>query len=522
MDKKIIEFNDYKDKVLGCWWGKYAGGVMGMPFEGKRGVVDLDWYIQDNLQGIDNDDIDLQLVWLRACEKYGNKVNSQILAEFWLTYICGNPSEYGTAKNNLRIHMPPPLSGHFGNTNKDSNGGFIRSEIWACLCAGNPDIAVRYAIEDAMVDHSGEGVYAEVFMAALQAEAFVERDIFRLIDKALRYIPEGCGVAKGANCAVSCYRSGKSWKEARKEILRTVPSGFTYGNYYDGQKPEEDIPLGPTGYDAPCSIALILMSILYGEYDFKKTICIAAGCMEDADCTAGSAGSAIGIILGYESLPKDVLAPLGEKIATGSIRLDGDLLPPKTIKELAERVIRITPIFLGETIVDTLSEKQGYTIEAHVSDTRFLRHYLVNHERVPDFKALLERIPSCPVYRGILFDTALYYDVDAFISEGEDKKVRFVFWNNIWADQWLTCKWHLPQGISVKEGKTHRVLLSQRHGGHRFSPDYNCGSVCFTLTMEDNTNHEFDCILEIISEGRYTRTFIPMTLYKRNMVFDEN
>ena len=39
-----IKFNDYKNSILGCWWGKYAGGVMGLPFECHRGVRDITWY----------------------------------------------------------------------------------------------------------------------------------------------------------------------------------------------------------------------------------------------------------------------------------------------------------------------------------------------------------------------------------------------------------------------------------------------------------------------------------------------
>ena len=141
---------------------------MGLPFECHRGVREISWYTQENLSGIYNDDVDLQLVFLRACEKYGNKVDSQILAEFWLNYISMSCSEYGAAKANLRAGIAPPMSGTYANDNKDSCGSFIRSEIWACLCAGNPDIAVRYALEDSMVDHGEEGVYGEVFFAAMQ------------------------------------------------------------------------------------------------------------------------------------------------------------------------------------------------------------------------------------------------------------------------------------------------------------------------------------------------------------------
>lgn len=65
---------------------------------------------------------------------------------------------------------------------------FIRSEIWACLAPGYPEIAVRYAYEDAICDHADEGVYGELFCAALQSAAFVEKDMDKLVSIAKSYI----------------------------------------------------------------------------------------------------------------------------------------------------------------------------------------------------------------------------------------------------------------------------------------------------------------------------------------------
>ena len=83
-----LAFAEYKRKVLGCWMGKNIGGTLGEPFEGKRQLNNINFYVQD-LKGNPppNDDLDLQLVWLCAAEKYGSRLNAQILAEYWLSYI---------------------------------------------------------------------------------------------------------------------------------------------------------------------------------------------------------------------------------------------------------------------------------------------------------------------------------------------------------------------------------------------------------------------------------------------------
>ena len=57
---------------------------------------------------------------------------------------------------------------------RNSNGAWIRSEIWASLYPGQPDQAIRYAYYDACVDHGyGEGTYAAIFTAALESMAYV-------------------------------------------------------------------------------------------------------------------------------------------------------------------------------------------------------------------------------------------------------------------------------------------------------------------------------------------------------------
>ena len=208
-----MSIKEYRDKVLGCWMGKNIGGTLGAPLEGKRGVSDIDFYTQDlRGQALPNDDLDLQLVWLLAVEKYGRAVNASILGEYWLSFIVPNWSEYGMGKSNLRMGLVPPLSGWVNNLNRDSDGAFIRSELWACLAPGHPEIAVRYAYEDAIVDHSEEGVYGEIFCAAVQSAAFAEGDKKKLIDIGLSYIPQDCGIARGVRSVIASREQGLSWK----------------------------------------------------------------------------------------------------------------------------------------------------------------------------------------------------------------------------------------------------------------------------------------------------------------------
>ena len=70
--KSFKNREEYRDTVRGCWTGKNIGGTLGAPMEGKRDIFDVTFYTQD-LKGnpAPNDDLDLQLVWLKANEDHG-------------------------------------------------------------------------------------------------------------------------------------------------------------------------------------------------------------------------------------------------------------------------------------------------------------------------------------------------------------------------------------------------------------------------------------------------------------------
>ncbi len=341
-----LNIKTYLDKMRGCWLGKNIGGTLGYPFECKQGAIDLDYYTHDLSLGVlPNDDLDLQLVWLLACEAYGKKVNAEILANYWVSHIFPDWSEYGMAKRNLRVGILPGASGKYNNPFGDSNGAWIRSEIWACLHPGHPELAVKYAYEDAIVDHCGEGVYAEIFCAAIQSAAFAESDMEILIDIALSYIPKDCAVA----AAVAYIRElakdeTLDWKAARKKFLQKFPSSF--GNRpLPGEKFDPEIPFGTQGYDAPSNIGIMLLGHYYGGGDFSRAICIAAGCCEDADCTAGTLAALYGIIGGTACIDEKWLVPIGDEIKTKCVDTT-KLHICKTVTELTERILHLMPGFM--------------------------------------------------------------------------------------------------------------------------------------------------------------------------------
>ena len=312
-----LTWDTYVSKTLGCWMGKNAGGTLGGPMEGRREILDLDWYPVVQEGGIPNDDLEVQLVWLHALESRGLHLNPEELAAEWLDHYLPNWDEYGFGKTNVRKGLLPPMSGAFNNTFSTSMGCPIRSEIWACIAPGLPVVAASLARIDAMVDHTDESIYAEMLFAVIESAAYIEEDRDKLMELGLAAIPDDCRTARAVRVMVDTWNETKDWKASRQAVLDLVGD---YANFTD----------------APQNIAFTLLGWYSSPEDFGKAICDAVNCGFDTDCTGATLGSIIGIAWGAEKLPERWLEPLGNGIAIieERTRIQNQ---PKTLQELTER-----------------------------------------------------------------------------------------------------------------------------------------------------------------------------------------
>jgi ADP-ribosylglycohydrolase len=518
-----LDFQTYKDKVMGCWAGKNIGGVLGAPFECKRGFFDVDFYTQDLSAGPPpNDDLDLQLIWLTAVERFGRNVNAAILGEYWLSYVIPHWAEYGTGKANMTAGLPPPLSGHMDNVYKDSCGCFIRSEIWACLAPGRPELAVRYAYEDAIVDHSGEGVYGEIFCAALQSAAFVESGPRKLIDIGLSYIPESCAVARCIKTAMECYDGKLPLSEARKRIHNTAPG--TFGLQFKKHITEEHteggtFDIGTPGFDCPENIGFLIAGWLYGEGDFGKSLCAAVNCGEDTDCSAATLGAILGIIMGAEKLPEEWTAPLGGVIATLCINHTswGGIWIPKNVAELTDRVLRVTPRFLDLDHCDLLAEG-GYALRCLEGDALYCaqvnapaRHNTGELPRELPVRELVALSPNVVRYAFPTHVVLIDYGDGITFDAHETRKLKITVINNrfMYQQMWCTVKAHCPQeGVYAVGGNAYRLPLGTLHAER--------GEAVFEINASAFTGERVEILFEILFEGRHTHSSVRAVLLRKN------
>ena len=512
----------YLDKVRGCWLGKAIGGTLGTPFEPTRGAFDIDFYTTDLKEGmLPNDDLDLQLVWLNAAERYGASVSAEILSEYWMLGIVPNWAEYGVSKSNMRMGISAPASGKYNNKYKDSNGAWIRSELWACLAPGHPEIAVKYAYEDSCVDHADEGVYSEIFMAALESAAFVENDRMKLIDIALSYIPVECECAKAVNKLLELYKCGIDWKSARLELLHAHPGSFGgqkdllhafRGNMGGHSKLDtEDVPNASWGFDAPSNVALTLIGWLYAGDDFGKALCITTGCGEDADCTAGTLGAILGIIMGAEAIPEKWKAPIGNKIVTKCISFfTNNISVPRSIDELVIRTANLMPAFITRYV--NIASNESHLITAFNGDALYCQPLLViNETNGTNHRYFRDNIPSDIVFRGAsaTLDVKITAPNGIEISPDSELNLNILMENTtgyFGMPLYVNVRWLLPDGISVVGGNEYTVFVDQHHCG--------LGRSAHSVMLKTEAAQKplVNAVCELTVPGYPTKIYVPVSL----------
>ncbi len=314
----VLGRDEFRDKVRGCWMGKNIGGTLGGHWEGKRHTHLLTFYDPMPEKSAPNDDLDLQLVWLKMLEEEGIDPSVRTFADYWSRYACRYPwNEYGFFMRNFTRGLVPPVAGCFENYYVDEMGSPIRSEVWACLHPADPQAAARMSWKDSAVDHAGgEGMHGEMFWAAVESAAFVEKDPLTLIRIGLDMIPLSSHLARSVREAVWCWENRKTWGEARERVATR----------FAGIQPCNAIP----------NAGFIIIGWLYGE-NFGDRMCKAVNCGYDTDCTGATLGSLLGILEGMSEIPQKWVAPIGDEIVLH--KFTGDCGAPKTIEELTNRTI---------------------------------------------------------------------------------------------------------------------------------------------------------------------------------------
>src|SRR5215211_5775419 len=305
---------DYAERVYAGVLGKIIGVYLGRPFEGwsyERIMSELHeifYYVNDrrdlplknNTLVVTDDDISGTFTFLRALPDYGNKLNltpAQI-GQTWLNYIIeqrtilwwgglGNSTEH-TAYLRLKNGVCAPESGSIALNSRivaEQIGAQIFIDGWAMVAPGDPELAADLARRAASVSHDGEAVHGAQVVAAMEAGAFVESDIGRLIDDAVSLISKDCVIFRMIDDIREWHAEEKDWRKTRERIAE----GYGYEKY------------GGNCHLIP-NHALIIHALLHGDDDFQRSLMIVNTSGWDTDCNSGNVGCLLGIKNGLSAI----------------------------------------------------------------------------------------------------------------------------------------------------------------------------------------------------------------------------
>jgi hypothetical protein len=326
-----ISLENYKNKVAGGWLGQAIGVLYGQWTEGKWDgqmiPFDLeDWYrlkqeITEKVETIediqkrreflmqyindkknweswtpdkmsDQDDINIEFMFLYSILKNGLDVTAIEIAEDWVKYLdlnrtwCANRAAY----QNFQKGIWPPWSGHPSNTVWGDAIDFqIESDLFGLICPGLPRISNFWCDKVGHIMNYGDGVYAGMAIASMYSAAFFESNPRKLTEYSLLAIPAESGYAKMIRDVLDLHLQYSNWQDAWKILEEKwgKRNGELVSNVY-----------------VPINGAYIYLGLLYGGGDFWKTMNISMRCGRDSDCNPSNSAGIIGTILGMKEIPK--------------------------------------------------------------------------------------------------------------------------------------------------------------------------------------------------------------------------
>jgi ADP-ribosylglycohydrolase len=315
--------SDFEEKVYAGVLGKLIGVYLGRPFEGWRyekimaELGEVNYYVHEK-RGVPlivtDDDISGTFTFLRALPDYDHDLGltPQQIGQTWLNYLIeertilwwgglGNSTEH-TAYLRLKNGIPAPQSGSIALNSQvvaEQIGAQIFIDGWAMVAPGDPALAADLARRAGSVSHDGEAIYGAQVIAAIEAQAFVEKDIRKLIDTAVAFIPKESVIYRLISELCELRGREPDWRKA----FAFVEANYGYDKY------------GGNCHMVP-NHALIILALLYGDDDFQKTMMIVNTCGWDTDCNSGNVGCIMGIkngLAGLETGP-DWRGPVADRM----------------------------------------------------------------------------------------------------------------------------------------------------------------------------------------------------------------
>lgn len=324
---QTLDLETYKQRATGALIGRMAGCTLGAPVEfnainkmeqlaESNGTpfpptdywtyVDSpsalryeksrrDAYTRDKMDGVPvDDDVEYTLTGLVVVEKHGLDFTTADVGRTWQEVLPMACTAEKIALENLNNGIDAMQAAEIDNPYCEWIGADIRCDPWAYMCPGNPERAAEFAYRDAYLSHRRQGIYGEMYFAAAIAAAFTLNDPVAALEAGLDEIPAECAMAEAVKWALKIAPSIKGYRDARdtvEEKFKGMHRVHTINN-----------------------ACLTIFGVALGKADFTRTIGETVAMGMDNDCTAATAGSLVGAIIGIDNIPEHWYANFNDTI----------------------------------------------------------------------------------------------------------------------------------------------------------------------------------------------------------------
>ena len=338
---KTVSREELERKIHGAWMGRICGCLLGKSVEGMRtnelvpflketGNYPMHRYIlhsdltdeiiakykfrlahrcyADVVDGMPvDDDTNYVILSQMIVEKYGRDFTSHNVAKTWLET---QPKDaYWTAERvafrNFINGYEPPESAVYKNPYREWIGAQIRGDYFGYINPGNPEAAADMAFRDASISHVKNGIYGEMFAAAMLACAAETDDIEDVIRGGLAQIPATSRLYEAIDRVIRWDHEGVAETECFNRIHEEYNEYTTHGWCH-----------------TISNAMIVAAALLYGKGDYGRSICMAVETGFDTDCNGATVGSVLGMIHGIDSLDDYWTSPIRDTLHTSIFGVD--------------------------------------------------------------------------------------------------------------------------------------------------------------------------------------------------------
>lgn len=337
-------------RIRGAWLGRAVGNTLGKPVEGltrqeveryaraagqwpQTGYLPLLEPLPESVSRLHpsapiatagnfievprDDDIDWTILNLHLLELHGRDLTTEHVLAGWLDRVPFTQTytaERAAYRNAIR-GLRPPETATWQNPYREWIGALIRADAFGFVHPGDPGAAARLALVDGRLSHVANGLYGELWAAALVAAAFAADSAEEALRSAASVVPPGSRLA-----------------EVLDEVMRLAATGAAREAALDWV----DQSLGHYSWVHTLNnAALIALALLWGE-SFTEACAISIAGGRDTDSTTATVGSVFGAIHGEAAIPRALV--LSEPVRIRSAIRGYDRV---TVDDLAERTLRL-------------------------------------------------------------------------------------------------------------------------------------------------------------------------------------